>query len=97
MGSLDINGQPINKDYNRVSIKNQGFKIKSTNSLTDTESLVSNSGVLRTTNLGLIGVVFASGTVKTEGMTLTERGADNSVNRRFLRTMQQQVVSLSTQ
>lgn len=80
MGSLN-NGQPINKDSNRKSFKQQGVRILSANSLTDAETVVSNAGTEKSVNNGLKGVVHASGTVKLEGMSLTERDADHTVNR----------------
>jgi hypothetical protein len=80
MGSLN-NGQPINKDYNRKSIKQQGHRILSTNALGDAETVVSNAGTEKSVNNGLTGVAFGAATPKVEGMSLTERDADHSVER----------------
>jgi hypothetical protein len=81
MGSLD-NGLHINKDYNRKSIKHEGKRLLSVNSATDIETVISNSGVVSTGNFTMTGVVFApTATPKNEALSLTERKADNSVNR----------------
>lgn len=86
MGSL-IDGQPINKDYNRRSIKHQGAYLKRTNSLSDIETTVPNSGTLSSGNYYSTGVVWAaSSTVKNENLSITERNADNSINRSLFTT-----------
>jgi len=81
MGSLN-NGQPITKATNTLRIHHQGTLLRQTDTQLDTGSTILSSGVIRDTNIGLVGVVFQpGGTSQTQGMSSVERNADNSVER----------------
>lgn len=81
MGSLN-NGQQIIQSTNTCRIHHQGTLLRKTTTNNDVGRTIVSSGVIRDTNIGLVGVIFQpGGTAKTQGLSSAERNANNSVER----------------
>lgn len=76
MGSLTPGGQPIIKAYNTVRHSHNGNFVRENDTATDSQSSISNSGVIRLTNLGEpFGLEFqpSPSRVFIEGLPLSRR------------------------
>jgi len=83
MGSLN-NGQPILKTNNVLRVHHQGDLLKLGNTKLDTNSIIVNSGVVRSIGESTLGVVWQPDntvSVTLSGLSLEKRNADNSVER----------------
>lgn len=83
MGSLS-NGQPILQTNNILRVHHQGELLKLTNTNADTNSVIVNSGTIRTIGEGTLGVAWQpdnTSSVTLSGLSPARRNADNSVER----------------
>jgi len=84
MGSLSPSGTKLTQPTNILRFSHHGDYVYQNNSLTDTRSKISNSGVIRTAGTGLAGMMFhpVGSTTHSSGMTAAQRTANiTSVNR----------------
>lgn len=76
MGSLSSGGQPIVQSTNRLRHSHNGNFVRQNNTITDTQSSISNSGVIRTNNYAFpFGLEFQSSPNRTfiSGLPLENR------------------------
>lgn len=84
MGSLSPSGTKLTQPTNILRFSHHGRYVYQNNTLTDVQSKIANSGVIRTQGSGLAGVIFhpVGSTTHSSGMTLEQRTANvTSVNR----------------
>lgn len=83
MGSLN-NGQPISQANNILRVHHQGTLLKLGNTVTDTNSVILSSGVIRDIGANTLGVAWQpnnTASVTLSGLAPDRRNADNSVER----------------
>jgi len=83
MGSLN-NGSPILQTNNILRVHHQGTLLKLTDTVLDTNSVIVNSGTVRTIGENTLGVAWQpnnTASVTLSGLSAARRNADNSVER----------------